>query len=70
MSKRLKVWLLELIDPNADGRFRIFRDQEKAQRAARYWAGTGDLDASACEWHGEGIKENYDAYLYGGVTVE
>lgn len=64
----MKVFVLELTNPNADGFIRVFKRRENAERAARRW--TRDTSgASNSEYRGAGKKENYDASIY-AVEVE
>lgn len=68
-DQRAVVFVLDLIDPQADGRIRVFRNLATARRAARRWTGTTDADVSGWQWVGVGRRENYDAFLY-RVRVE
>lgn len=64
-----RVFVLEVGDPNGDGRIRVFRDRAKARRAARRWTGTTGPDASDSEWRGVQGRADYWADLY-SVQVE
>jgi hypothetical protein len=61
-----RIFVLELTDPQGDGRIRAFARRDKAERVARRWTGAKE-DTSA--WRGSDGREDYDADLY-VVTIE
>ena len=60
----MRVFVLELVNPQAEGRIRVFARREPAERVARRWTGCKPPDESAWDWKGVGAKDNYDAWLY------
>lgn len=64
------VFVLELVNPQAEGRIRVFAHREHAERVARRWTRSGSAhgckspDESGWDWKGVGAKDNYDAWLY------
>mgnify|MGYP001559379840 CR=1 FL=1 len=63
------VYVLELVNPRAEGRLRVFAHREHAERVARRWTGCKQPDESGWDWKGVGAKDNYDAWLY-DIEVE